>query len=167
MTGEYSGLNTKVMVAPDEKIRIPLNEEGGKGANGQIAEYLRRYNGEGIQHIAFTSDNLVSTLDDLAARGLGFAAPPPDTYYDQLEVRLPGHGEDVDALKKRAILIDGTTAHGTPRLLMQIFSQPMLGPVFFEFIQRKGDEGFGEGNIEALFRSVEKDQCHGALREDS
>jgi 4-hydroxyphenylpyruvate dioxygenase len=158
VTGEYSGLNTKVMMAPDGKIRIPINEEGGEGSNGQIAEYLRTYNGEGIQHIALASEDLYQSLDDLKARGLGFAPPPPATYYEQLEGRLPGHGEPLDALRERGILVDGTTAGGSPKLLMQIFSQLMVGPVFFEFIQRKGDEGFGEGNITALFRSMEEDQ---------
>ena len=158
VTGEYSGLNTKVMMAPDGKIRIPINEEGGQSGKGQIAEYLSMYNGEGIQHIALASDNLYASLDSLAQKGLEFAPPPPDTYYDLLDERLPGHGEPVAELKKRSILVDGTTAGGEPRLLMQIFSRLMVGPVFFEFIQRKGDEGFGEGNIEALFRSIEEDQ---------
>ncbi len=158
VTGEYSGLNTKVMVAPDGKIRIPLNEEGGQDGKGQIAEYLRAYNGEGIQHIAFSSPDLCASLDKLADNGLQFAPPPPDTYYDQLDERLPGHGQDVAELKKRAILVDGDTSGTSSRLLMQIFSRLMIGPVFFEFIQRKGDEGFGEGNIEALFRSIEEDQ---------
>jgi len=158
VTGEYSGLNTKVMMAPDGKIRIPINEEGGEGGKGQIAEYLRTYNGEGIQHIAFASDDLYASLDSLKQKGLEFAPPPPDTYYAMLGDRLPGHGEPVDKLKARGILVDGTTANGSPRLLMQIFSRQMVGPVFFEFIQRKGDEGFGEGNITALFRSMEEDQ---------
>lgn len=158
VTGEYSGLNTKVMMAPDGKIRIPINEEGGEGGKGQIAEYLRTYNGEGIQHIALASDDLYASLDSLKQKGLQFAPPPPDTYYEMLADRLPGHGEPVDKLKARGILVDGTTAGGQPRLLMQIFSQLMVGPVFFEFIQRKGDEGFGEGNITALFRSMEEDQ---------
>ena len=158
VTGEYSGLNTRVMMAPDGKIRIPINEEGGAGGKGQIAEYLRTYNGEGIQHIALASSNLYASLDSLAQKGLAFAPPPPATYYEMLEARLPGHGEPVEELKARSILVDGTTEGGEPRLLMQIFSQLMVGPVFFEFIQRKGDEGFGEGNIEALFRSMEEDQ---------
>jgi 4-hydroxyphenylpyruvate dioxygenase len=164
VTGEYSGLNTKVMMAPDGKIRIPINEEGGAGGKGQIAEYLRTYNGEGIQHIALASDNLYASLDSLKQKGLEFAPPPPDTYYEMLEDRLPGHGEPLDKLRERAILVDGTTEGDQPRLLMQIFSQLMVGPVFFEFIQRKGDEGFGEGNITALFRSMEEDQLRrGAL----
>jgi len=158
VTGEYSGLNTKVMMAPDGKIRIPLNEEGGSDGKGQIAEYLRAYNGEGIQHIAFASDELYSSLDSLKQKGLQFAPPPPDTYYEMLDERLPGHGEPLQQLKDRSILVDGTTEGGQPRLLMQIFSQLMVGPVFFEFIQRKGDEGFGEGNISALFKSMEEDQ---------
>jgi len=162
VSGEYSGLNTKVMMAPDGKIRIPLNEEGGaegpaKGG-GQIAEYLHSYNGEGIQHIAFASDDLYASLDRLAELGTPFAPPPPASYYDQLGARLPGHGEPVDEMKKRGILIDGTTEGGEPRLLLQIFSQLLIGPVFFEFIQRKRDEGFGEGNITALFKSMEEDQ---------
>ena len=158
VTGEYSGLNTKVMVAPDERIRIPLNEEGGADGKGQIAEYLRAYNGEGIQHIAFASNNLYSSLDDLKERGTPFAPAPVPAYYEMLEDRLPGHGEPLADLQKRGILVDGTTGPNGPKLLMQIFSQLMCGPVFFEFIQRKGDEGFGEGNISALFRSMEQDQ---------
>ena len=168
VTGEYSGLNTKVMMAPDGKIRIPINEEGGDDGKGQIAEYLRTYNGEGIQHIALASDDLYTSLDSLKQKGLRFAPPPPDTYYEQLDQRLPGHGEPVDDLRERGILVDGTTEGGEPRLLMQIFSELMVGPVFFEFIQRKGDEGFGEGNITALFRSMEEDQKRrGALAKDA
>jgi len=158
VTGEYSGLNTRVMMAPDGRIRIPINEEGADGGKGQIAEYLRTYNGEGIQHIAFASDDLYASLDSLRQKGLQFAPPPPETYYQMLNERLPGHGEPIDKLEARGILVDGSTADGQPRLLMQIFSQLMVGPVFFEFIQRKGDEGFGEGNITALFRSMEEDQ---------
>ncbi|KRA83262.1 4-hydroxyphenylpyruvate dioxygenase [Altererythrobacter sp. Root672] len=167
VTGEYSGLNTKVMMAPDGKIRIPLNEEGGAGGKGQIAEYLRAYNGEGIQHIALASDDLYASLDNLALREMAFAPPPPEAYYRQLDGRLPSHGEPLDELRKRGILVDGTTEGGDPRLLMQIFSRLMIGPVFFEFIQRKGDEGFGEGNISALFKSMEDDQLErGVLGSD-
>jgi len=167
VTGEYSGLNTKVMTAPDGRIRIPLNQEGGEGGKGQIAEYLRAYNGEGIQHIALASDDLYASLDRLRALDLEFAPPPPSAYYEQLEGRLPAHGEPLAALRERGILVDGTTDGGLPRLLMQIFSRLMVGPVFFEFIQRKGDEGFGEGNIAALFRSMEEDQLQrGALAAD-
>ena len=161
--GEYTGLTSRAMTAPDGKIRIPLNEEG-KAGGGQIEEYLRAYNGEGIQHIAFSCDDLPACWDRLKALGTPFAPPPPKTYYDMLEERLPGHGERVDELQARGILLDGSTEDGDPRLLLQIFSQTMIGPVFFEFIQRKKDEGFGEGNFTALFKSIERDQIErGAL----
>mgnify|MGYP000309421649 FL=1 len=155
--GEYTGLTSRAMTAPDGKIRIPLNEEG-KAGGGQIEEYLRAYNGEGIQHIAFSCDDLPACWDRLKALGTPFAPPPPKTYYDMLEERLPGHGEPVGELQARGILLDGSTEDGDPRLLLQIFSQTMIGPVFFEFIQRKKDEGFGEGNFTALFKSIERDQ---------
>ena len=155
--GEYSGLTSRAMTAPDGKIRIPLNEEG-KAGGGQIEEFLREYNGEGIQHIAFICDDLLACLDRVRALGVPLMAAPPTTYYDMLEERLPGHGEPVDALQARGILLDGSTENDDPRLLLQIFSQTMVGPVFFEFIQRKKDEGFGEGNFTALFKSMERDQ---------
>ncbi|CAN1522719.1 COG3185 4-hydroxyphenylpyruvate dioxygenase and related hemolysins [Sphingomonadaceae bacterium] len=162
--GEYTGLTSRAMTAPDGKIRIPLNEEG-KAGGGQIEEYLRAYNGEGIQHIAFSCDDLPACWDRLKALGTPFAPPPPKAYYDMLEERLPGHGEPVDALQSRGILLDGSTQDGDPRLLLQIFSQTMIGPVFFEFIERKKDEGFGEGNFTALFKSIERDQIErGALQ---
>ncbi|MBC2667553.1 4-hydroxyphenylpyruvate dioxygenase [Novosphingobium piscinae] len=155
--GEYTGLTSRAMTAPDGKIRIPLNEEGA-GGNGQIAEYLRAYNGEGIQHIAFACDDLYAVWDRLNALGTPFVPAPPATYYELLAERLPGHGEPVEALRSRGLLLDGSTEAGDPRLLLQIFSQPRIGPVFFEFIQRKKDEGFGEGNFTALFKSMELDQ---------
>ena len=162
--GEYTGLTSRAMTAPDGKIRIPLNEEG-KAGGGQIEEYLRAYNGEGIQHIAFSCDDLPACWDRLKALGTPFAPPPPKAYYEMLEERLPGHGEPVDELQSRGILLDGSTEDGNPRLLLQIFSQTMIGPVFFEFIQRKKDEGFGEGNFTALFKSIERDQIErGALK---
>ncbi len=162
--GEYTGLTSRAMTAPDGKIRIPLNEEG-KAGGGQIEEYLRAYNGEGIQHIAFSCDDLPACWDRLKALGTPFAPPPPKAYYDMLEERLPGHGEPVHDLQSRGILLDGSTEDGDPRLLLQIFSQTMIGPVFFEFIQRKKDEGFGEGNFTALFKSIERDQIErGALQ---
>ncbi|WP_295497210.1 4-hydroxyphenylpyruvate dioxygenase [Sphingorhabdus sp. EL138] len=161
--GEYTSLTSRAMTAPDGKIRIPLNEEG-KAGGGQIEEYLRAYNGEGIQHIAFSCDDLPACWDRLKTLGTPFAPPPPKAYYDMLEERLPGHGEPVEELQSRGILLDGTTQDGDPRLLLQIFSQTMIGPVFFEFIQRKKDEGFGEGNFTALFKSIERDQIErGAL----
>ena len=162
--GEYTGLTSRAMTAPDGKIRIPLNEEG-KAGGGQIEEYLRAYNGEGIQHIAFSCDDLLACWDRLKALGTPFAPPPPKAYYDMLEERLPDHGEPVDTLQSRGIMLDGSTEDGDPRLLLQIFSQTMIGPVFFEFIQRKKDEGFGEGNFTALFKSIERDQIErGALQ---
>jgi 4-hydroxyphenylpyruvate dioxygenase len=154
--GEYTGLLSKALTAPDGKIRIPLNEEAGSG--GQIEEYLMKYNGEGIQHIAFSCDDLPACWDRLKAKGIKFMKAPPETYYKMLEERLPGHGEDTQELQTRGILLDGTTEGETPRLLLQIFSDTLLGPVFFEFIQRRGDDGFGEGNFKALFQSIERDQ---------
>jgi 4-hydroxyphenylpyruvate dioxygenase len=154
--GEYTGLLSKAMTAPDGKIRIPLNEESTGG--GQIEEFLMAYNGEGIQHIAFACDDILDSLDKLKAAGLDFMPAPPDTYYQMLEERLPGHGEPVAELQRRGVLLDGTTEGGQPRLLLQIFSANLLGPMFFEFIQRKDDEGFGEGNFRALFESIERDQ---------
>ncbi|WP_417784130.1 4-hydroxyphenylpyruvate dioxygenase [Terasakiella pusilla] len=155
--GEYTGLKSKAMTAPDGKIRIPLNEEAA-GGSGQIEEYLMAFNGEGIQHIALLCDDLIACWDKLKARGVPFMTAPPETYYDMLEERLPGHGEPVEELKTRGILLDGSTQEGDPRLLLQIFSNTLMGPVFFEFIQRKKDEGFGEGNFKALFESIERDQ---------
>jgi 4-hydroxyphenylpyruvate dioxygenase len=154
--GEYSGLTSRAMSAPDQKIRIPLAEEA-QGGRGQIAEFLRAHTGEGVQHIAFLCDDLIGCWDRLKALGVRFMTPPSSAYYGRLDERLPGHGESVEALEARGILLDGVTGDGAPRLLLQIFSKPALGPVFFEFIQRKGDEGFGEGNFNALFRSMERE----------
>jgi 4-hydroxyphenylpyruvate dioxygenase len=155
--GEYTGLHSKAMAAPDGRIRIPLNEEASKGT-GQIEEFLMAFNGEGIQHIALSCDDLYACWDLLNKRGLTFMTAPPDAYYEMLEDRLPDHGEPIDELQSRGILLDGSTTDGDPRLLLQIFSDTMVGPVFFEFIQRKKDEGFGEGNFKALFESIERDQ---------
>ncbi len=161
--GEYTGLTSRAMTAPDGKIRIPLNEEG-KAGGGQIEEFLRQYNGEGIQHIAFACDDLLGCWDKLKALGTPFMTPPPATYYAMLDERLPGHGEPAGELQQRGILLDGSTTEGDPRLLLQIFSETVIGPVFFEFIQRKKDEGFGEGNFKALFESIERDQiARGAI----
>ncbi len=154
--GEYTGLTSKAMTAPDGKIRIPLNEEAGGG--GQIEEFLMKFNGEGIQHIALLTDNLLATVDSLRKAGVALMKAPPATYYEMLDERLPGHGEPVGELQARGILLDGSSDNGQKRLLLQIFSDTLLGPVFFEFIQRKGDEGFGEGNFKALFESIERDQ---------
>ena len=155
--GEYTGLTSRAMTAPDGKIRIPLNEESRQGG-GQIEEFLLKFNGEGIQHIALICDDLIDTVDRLAMAGVPLMSAPSESYYDMLEARLPSHGQSVSALQTRGILMDGSTDGGTPRLLLQIFSETQLGPVFFEFIQRQGDEGFGEGNFKALFESLERDQ---------
>ena len=164
--GEYTGLTSKAMTAPDGMIRIPLNEESSKGA-GQIEEFLMQFNGEGIQHVAFLTDDLLKTWDALKGFGMRFMTAPPQTYYEMLEERLPGHGEPVDQLQARGILLDGASQPEDKRLLLQIFSETLLGPVFFEFIQRKGDDGFGEGNFKALFESIERDQVRrGVLSTD-
>ncbi|EMD81639.1 4-hydroxyphenylpyruvate dioxygenase [Pacificimonas flava] len=165
--GEYTGLTSKAMTAPDGKIRIPLNEESKKGG-GQIEEFLMDFNGEGIQHIAMSTPDIYRTIDQLRANGLPFMTAPPETYYEMLEERLPGHGEPVDEMKARGLLLDGSTEKGDPRLLLQIFTGNLMGPVFFEIIQRKKDEGFGEGNFKALFESIERDQVQrGVLNKDA
>jgi 4-hydroxyphenylpyruvate dioxygenase len=162
--GEYTGLTSRAMTAPDGLIRIPLNEESGKGGTGQIEEFLMKFNGEGIQHIALLTDDLIASVDALQLAGIPLMTAPNDVYYQMLEERLPGHGEPVKELQTRGILLDGSTKGGDKRLLLQIFSETLLGPVFFEFIQRKNDEGFGEGNFKALFESLERDQIRrGAL----
>ena len=154
--GQQTGLKSKALTAPDGRIRIPLNEEASQ-STGQIEEFLMEYNGEGIQHIALSTENIYETVDLLKANGVLFIAPPPDVYYEMLEERLPGHGEPLDEMMARGILMDGDT-QGEIKILLQIFTQTLLGPVFFEIIQRKADEGFGEGNFKALFESIERDQ---------
>jgi 4-hydroxyphenylpyruvate dioxygenase len=155
--GEYTGLTSRAMTAPDGLIRIPLNEESGK-TGGQIEEFLMQFNGEGIQHIALLTDDLLASVDALQMAGIPLMTAPNDVYYEMLQERMPGHGEPTPELQARGILLDGSTANGEKRLLLQIFSETLLGPVFFEFIQRKADEGFGEGNFKALFESMERDQ---------
>ena len=155
--GEYTGLTSRAMTAPDGLIRIPLNEESGKNG-GQIEEFLMQFNGEGIQHIALLTEDLKHSIDAIQLAGIPLMTAPNDIYYEMLSERLPGHGQPVAELQARGILLDGSTAGGEKRLLLQIFSQPLLGPVFFEFIERQADEGFGEGNFKALFESMERDQ---------
>ncbi len=152
--GQKTGLFSKAMTAPDEKIRIPLNES--QDEHSQIEEFLRAYNGEGIQHIALATDDIFATVDRLRANGIRFQ-DSPETYFDLIDKRLPGHGHDVDEMRKRRILIDGAPETGGG-LLLQIFTENMVGPIFFEIIQRKGNDGFGEGNFKALFESLELDQ---------
>jgi 4-hydroxyphenylpyruvate dioxygenase len=150
--GQVTGVKSKALTSPCGKIRIPINEEGNEKA-GQIQEYLDRYRGEGIQHIAMGSNDLFATVDALKTSGVTLL-DTIDTYYELVDKRIPGHGENVAELKRRKILIDGKPGE----LLLQIFSENQLGPIFFEFIQRKGDQGFGEGNFKALFESIELDQ---------
>jgi len=150
--GQVSGVKSQAMTSPCGRIRIPINEEG-TGKAGQIQEYLDQYHGEGIQHVALGSTDLFKTVDAMRARNVKLL-DTLDAYYELVDQRIPGHGENVAELKKRKILIDGKAG----ALLLQIFSENQLGPIFFEFIQRKGDEGFGEGNFKALFESIELDQ---------
>jgi 4-hydroxyphenylpyruvate dioxygenase len=152
--GQASALVSRAMTAPDDKIRIPLNES--QDEHSQIEEFLREYNGEGIQHLALATDDIFATVDRLRANGIRFQ-DSPDSYFDMIDQRLPGHGHDVEAMRKRKVLIDGSPETGEG-LLLQIFTENMVGPIFFEVIQRKGNQGFGEGNFKALFESIELDQ---------
>ena len=156
------------MTSPDGKIRIPINEDAGDA--GQIEEYLKIYRGEGIQHIACGCRDIYRTIEDLRAAGLPFMPSPPDTYFAKIDARLPRHGEDIARLRANGILIDGegVVEGGQTKVLLQIFSANAIGPIFFEFIQRKGDDGFGEGNFKALFESIEEDQIRrGVLKDKS
>ena len=156
--GKFSGLYSRALTSACGRIRIPINED--RGETGQIVEYLKRYNGEGIQHIAIGTDDIYAATDEIAARGLKFMPKPPAAYYQLSQNRVQGHAEPLDALAKHGILIDGegVVDGGETRILLQIFSKTVIGPIFFEFIQRKGDDGFGEGNFRALFESIEQDQ---------
>lgn len=152
--GKVTGLKSKAMTSPCGKIRIPLNESSDD--KSQIEEFLKLFNGEGIQHIALGANDIYTSVQQLHDRGISFL-DTPDTYYEMIDERLPKHGEPLSELKRLRILMDGETTREN-RLLLQIFTKNMLGPVFFEIIQRKGDEGFGEGNFRALFVSIELDQ---------
>jgi 4-hydroxyphenylpyruvate dioxygenase len=155
--GKLTGLKSRAMTSPCGKIRIPINESVDD--KSQIEEYLAAYRGEGIQHIALAAADIYQAVEALGARGVRFL-DVPDSYYDMLESRLPGHGEDVARLRRNRILLDGspTRTGSAGGLLLQIFTETVIGPIFFELIQRKGDEGFGEGNFRALFESIEQDQ---------
>ena len=152
--GQATGLFSKAMTAPDDKIRIPLNES--QDEHSQIEEFIKDYKGEGIQHLALATDDIFATVDTLRANGIRFQTTP-QTYFDLIDKRLPGHDHDVEEMRKRDILIDGAPETGGG-LLLQIFTENMVGPIFFEIIQRKGNDGFGEGNFKALFESIELDQ---------
>lgn len=156
--GRFSGLFSRALTSPCGKIRIPINES--RDDKSQIEEYLKEYKGEGIQHIACGCKDIYDTVQTLRDNGLDFMPAPPDTYYEKINDRLEGHAEPVDRLKELGILIDGegVVDGAETKVLLQIFSKTVVGPIFFEFIQRKGDDGFGEGNFKALFESIEEDQ---------
>jgi len=161
--GQATGLFSQAMIAPDKAIRIPLNES--QDDKSQIEEFIRQYNGEGIQHLAMTTDNIYETVEKLRARGVQLQ-DTIETYYELVDKRVPGHGEDLERLKKNRILIDGSV--GEEGLLLQIFTENLFGPIFFEIIQRKGNEGFGNGNFQALFESIELDQIRrGVIKIDA
>ena len=160
--GKLTGLFSKAMTSPCGKIRIPLNES--QDDKSQIEEFLREYRGEGIQHIALGTSDIFATVDRVAANGIRLQ-DTNDAYFDMIDERLPGHGENVDELRKRRILIDGSPSEGQG-LLLQIFTENVIGPIFFEIIQRKGNEGFGEGNFKALFESLELDQIRRGVISD-
>ena len=151
--GKATGLFSQAMIAPDKAIRIPLNES--QDDKSQIEEFIRDYNGEGIQHLALTTDDIYTTVEKLRTRGVKLQ-DTIETYYELVDKRVPGHGEDLERLRQNRILIDGDT--GDEGLLLQIFTETMVGPIFFEIIQRKGNEGFGNGNFQALYESIELDQ---------
>lgn len=156
--GKHSGLFSRALTSPCGKIRIPINED--RGETGQIVSYLEKYNGEGIQHIAVGSENLYDATDEIHERGIRFMPAPPDSYYELSRERVADHEEPIERMKKNGILIDGEgVVNGLEtKILLQIFSKTVIGPIFFEFIQRKGDDGFGEGNFQALFESIELEQ---------
>ena len=152
--GQQTGLRSKAMTAPNGAISIPINES--EDPKSQINEYLEQYNGEGVQHIALYTDNIYETVEHLHEKGIEFL-DTPDTYYDVIDERIPEHGEDLERMRKNKILIDADPNESN-RQLLQIFTQVNIGPIFFEIIQRKGNEGFGEGNFKALFEAIERDQ---------
>lgn len=163
--GKLTGLKSKAMTSPCGKIRIPINESSDD--KSQIAEYLDEYHGEGIQHIALGTDNIYATVEGMKAAHVAFQ-DTIETYYDLVDKRLPDHGERLDDLKRLRILIDGNSNSSKRELLLQIFTQTVIGPIFFEIIQRKGDQGFGEGNFRALFESIELDQIRrGVLKDEN
>ena len=153
--GKMTGLKSKAMTSPCGKIRIPINESSDD--KSQIAEYLDLYHGEGVQHIALGTDNVYESVLSMKKAQVAFQ-DTIETYYDLIDRRLPGHGEDLAKLRELRVLIDGTSTENKRELLLQIFTQTVIGPIFFEIIQRKGDQGFGEGNFRALFESIELDQ---------
>ncbi|MBV9991980.1 MAG: 4-hydroxyphenylpyruvate dioxygenase [Alphaproteobacteria bacterium] len=159
--GKLTGLKSRAMTSPDGNIRIPINESSDD--KSQIHEYLEEYKGEGIQHIAMASSDIYHSVETLRTQGVDFQ-DTPETYYERLDNRIKGHGEDVPRLRRDRILMDGERDD----LLLQIFTRNAIGPIFFEIIQRKGNQGFGEGNFKALFESIELDQIRrGVLKDDT
>ncbi len=156
--GKFTGLYSRALTSPCGRIRIPINED--RGETGQIVSYLKKYKGEGIQHIAVGSEDIYASTDAIAENGLKFMPGPNQSYYDMSKDRVTDHDEPLDRMMKHGILIDGegVVDGGETRILLQIFSKTVIGPIFFEFIQRKGDDGFGEGNFQALFESIEREQ---------
>ena len=156
--GKLTGLHSRAMTSPDGKIRIPINEDAGE--TGQIEEYLQEYKGEGIQHVALGSHDLYESIEALIEAELEFMPAPNEIYYSRVDKRLPSHEEPMERLRKNGILIDGegVVEGGFTKVLLQRFGKTAIGPIFFEYIQRKGDDGFGEGNFKALFESIEEDQ---------
>jgi 4-hydroxyphenylpyruvate dioxygenase len=152
--GAKTGLRSQAMTAPNGRISIPINES--EDPKSQINEYLDEYRGEGVQHIALYTDNIYETVEALRARGIDFL-DTPETYFDAIDQRIPDHGEDLARMRRNKILIDADRQQPDKQLL-QIFTQTNIGPIFFEVIQRKGNKGFGEGNFQALFEAIERDQ---------
>ncbi|ATJ83073.1 4-hydroxyphenylpyruvate dioxygenase [Halomonas beimenensis] len=161
IAGKKTGLHSRAMTAPCGKMHIPINESADD--NSQIAEFLREYNGEGIQHLAMATDDIYATVRALKANGIQFLTTP-DTYYERVDERVPNHEENLEDLRELNLLVDGGPDQG---VLLQIFTETVIGPIFFEIIQRKGNDGFGEGNFKALFESIEEDQIRrGVLKAD-
>jgi 4-hydroxyphenylpyruvate dioxygenase len=156
--GKHTGLFSRALTSACGRIRIPINED--RGETGQIVNYLKKYNGEGIQHIAVGARDIYDSVDTISEKGVKFMPGPPDAYYKMSHDRVVGHQEPIDRMKKHGILIDGegVVDGGETKILLQIFSKTVIGPIFFEFIQRKGDDGFGEGNFKALFESIEAEE---------
>jgi len=165
--GKLTGLFSRALTSPCGKIRIPINESADE--KSQIEEYLKRYNGEGIQHIAIATEEIYDAADQLHANGIKFMPKPPAAYYESSHNRVHGHQEPLERMQEHGILIDGegVVDGDTTKILLQIFSKTVIGPIFFEFIQRKGDDGFGEGNFRALFESIEQDQIERGVLKDT
>ena len=160
--GKLTGLKSRAMTSPCGRIRIPINESADD--KSQVEEYLSEYRGEGIQHVALATDDIYATVDALRRHDVVFQ-DTPGSYYDRVDARVPGHGEDLEALRRRRILVDGAPADDRG-ILLQIFTGNVIGPIFFEIIQRKGNDGFGEGNFQALFESIELDQIRRGMLVD-